>query len=349
MDRNEATHEEWRRLFDAAIAFKKLGCWEWMSNDDYFAVTDPETGETGYCVILGAGGMEFGLNVYFGEKAGLFLRETFDIMDGQLSDDRDELLFNTKAISLSLEDRGNLDQADLSIIRELGYKFRGANEWPQFRSYEPGLIAWTLNGPQVRFLTAALEQTIEVGERFRENNELYSEHDDTENGIREKRLHRVPQVMENGVVWRDEWLPWHAEGDYIEPYTYPDELRLRQLKKNLKKSNEIWESDFDFAPIAIGEKGARGYYPRLCLWVSQETEMIMDVKLVEKADCRERYVKQLIDLLEKLGHKPARIEVGSLKALLALKHSAGTIGIPLRLDPSLDALLDAKDAIIGNL
>lgn len=345
----EGALEEWRRLYEAAIAFKRLKSWEWMSNDDYFAITNPETGEIGYCVVMGSGGIEFGLNVYLGPKAASYLKEIVDFPAGQLGDDNEELLFSAKVVSLTFEDRQSLDKKDLSIIRELGYKFRGAGEWPMFRSYEPGLSTWTLNGPQVRFLTVALEQAIQVAERFRQNHNLYFEHDEADDETGAKRLHRVRQVGENGTSWHDEWLPWHVEGTFIEPYTYPDELRLKQLKKRLKPLQDIWESDFDYAPLPIGERGERAVFPRLCLWVSEETSMIMDVKLTEESDCREQYVAQLLELLEQTGRKPARIAVGSKKAYLALKNSADKIGIPVSVNPHLPALLEAKEAITGSL
>jgi hypothetical protein len=349
MGQAESTQEEWRRLFEAAIQFKRLGCWEWMDNDDYFVITDPETGETGYCVVLGAGGIDYGLNVYVGPKAGAFLQEISDPFGGSLGRDREELMYSTHAITVNFEDREVLDKEDLNLIRELGYKFRGSRQWPLFRSYEPGLIPWGLNGWQVRFLTVALEQTMGVAERFRENEELYFEHDEADEGIGEKRLHRVPQITESGIVWRDEWLPWKAEGSLIEPYTYPDEIRLQQIRNSLKKSNDIWETDFDYVPVAIGDRGERAFYPRLCLWVHQENGMILDAKILQQPDCREFYVAQMIALLEKANRKPARIETGSTKAYLALKNSAERIGIPLRVNPMVEGLLEAKEAIVSNL
>ncbi|MFD0710484.1 DUF6930 domain-containing protein [Paenibacillus sp. GCM10027626] len=348
MGQTDAAREEWCRLFETAVKFKKLACWSWMSNDDYFVVTDPETGEIGYCVVLGGGGIDYGLNVYLGANAGLFLQAINDSFDGVFADDNDELLFSTKAISLNFEDRGALDKKDLSLIRELGYKFRGSGEWPLFRSYEPGLSPWGLNGQQVRFLTVALEQAIHVGERFRENPDMYFEHDEADDGVGEKRLHRVPKVNENGIVWRDEWLPWHMSGSLPEPYTYTDEIRLQKLK-NLKKSKEVWETDFQYAPVLFGERGERALYPRLCLWVEQETGMIMTAELMDSADCRKQYVEQLLDLLGQAEYRPARILTGSNKAFLALKNSAKKLGIPLLFNPHLDALLEAKEAIIESL
>lgn len=111
-----------------------------MSDEDYFIVSNPETGEMGYCVVLGAGGLDYGLNVYLGPDAGLFLQEIRNGIGGLFSDDHDELMFNTHAITVNFEDRGELDKEDLNLIHDLGYKFRGSREWPLFRSYEPGFI-----------------------------------------------------------------------------------------------------------------------------------------------------------------------------------------------------------------
>lgn len=345
MDKMEASKEEWRRLFEAAIRFKRQGCWRWMADEDYFAITDPESGEFGYCVVLGAGGTEYGLNVYVGPTAGAYLQQIRDSFDGLLKHDAEELMFDMNGISVTFEDRDQLDKDDLRLIRELEYKFRGSHEWPQFRDYKPGFAPWGLHGQQVRFLTHALEQAMLVAERFREDPELYFNHDETEHGIGEKRLHRVPEQKKSGIEWRDEWLPWRVESAQPEPYVYPDEVRLKQAKKTSKNSREVWETDFGYAPFPIGDKGERPYYPRLCLWVDRESEMIMDARIAESADCRKLYVEQLLALLEKARYKPARLEAGSVKAFFALKSSADKLGIPIRHNPRVTALLLAKEAI----
>lgn len=335
--------EEWRQLFEAAIQFKKQASWEWMEDKDYFAVTDPYTGEIGYCVTLGAGGMDYGLNVYLGQTAPLFLQEIRSDFDTFKGDSR-EVMFSARAIYVNFEDRTKLDKKDLSLIRELGYKFRGSNEWPQFRNYLPGFVPWSLTLEEVRFLTVALEQAYEVADRFRQNDKLYFGHDEADEGIGEKRLHRVPRQTPEGIFWQDEWLPWRAEGSLIGPYTFPDELALRQCNK-IKQSREVWQTDFDYAKVTIGGRGERPFYPRLCIWVDGKTSMIISAQLAEQADCREEYVRQLIELLKTMNRKPARIEVGSVKAYYTLKISAEQLSIPLRFHSRLDALLDAKEAI----
>ncbi|WP_373233531.1 hypothetical protein [Cohnella sp.] len=342
MEHREASLEEWKRLFETAIAFKQLECWEWIGNEDYFVVSDPETGELGYCVVLGNGGMEFGLNVYMGKESAGYLQK---LLNDDIQDN-DEFLRQTKAIVVNFEDRGDLEKTDLDLIRRLGYKFRGSKEWPLFRSYEPGLVPWTLHQGQVRFLTTALEQTIMYAQR------LYLERMGKVPVAEEaygKRLHRVPTIHEDGVSWKDQWRPFVEDIVEEEPYQYSDELMLKQIQKQMPSGNDVWESDYDFAPIIIGEKGQRGYYPRLCLWVNGKDGMILDAAIIEAVDCRAEYVNQLLKLIRNKNRKPALIRVGSHKAYAALEHAADKLGIKLKLDRRLDALDEAREAIIGGI
>lgn len=155
--------DSWRRLFDAAIRFKQLACWNWMGDEDYFAITNPATGELGYCVVNGADGMEFGLNVYYGPKADIYLQEYLNSDGGLFHEDKQEMMHSARAVCVTFEDRSELDKDDLQLIRMLAYKFRGSSAWPLFRHYEPGFSVWGLNSEQVGFLTAALEQAVKRG------------------------------------------------------------------------------------------------------------------------------------------------------------------------------------------
>ena len=59
---------EWAALYQAANKFHNISPWTWMSNEDLFAIENPQNGEMGYCSILGAGKQEFGLGAFLGDK-----------------------------------------------------------------------------------------------------------------------------------------------------------------------------------------------------------------------------------------------------------------------------------------
>ncbi len=63
------TLEEYRQLYEAALAFKEEAPWEWMTEDQVFGVRDPETGEIGYASIMGMLGEHLALALYLGSAA----------------------------------------------------------------------------------------------------------------------------------------------------------------------------------------------------------------------------------------------------------------------------------------
>ena len=64
----DPTEQEWRDLYRAADTFKELAPWDWMLDSDLVGVRNPETGEIGYCCIMGNLGEHFALGLYRGDE-----------------------------------------------------------------------------------------------------------------------------------------------------------------------------------------------------------------------------------------------------------------------------------------
>lgn len=123
----QPSHQDLKFLYSAAIEFRNAAPWDWMRDSDLFGVHDPVSGETGYCCVMGAAGEHYALGVYLGGEG---LAGILRILSGEFYPHHEETLFVQKCLMASFEDR----------------------------TY--------LTSEEARFLTLALQQTIEVSKRF---------------------------------------------------------------------------------------------------------------------------------------------------------------------------------------
>jgi hypothetical protein len=92
----------------------------------------------------------------------------------------------------SFEERQILAKEDLAIIQALSLKYRGHNQWPLFRSYEPGFYPWFLEASQCRFLTRIFTQALNVSLRKRGNPKILGDPSQYHYLIRKPNSERIP-------------------------------------------------------------------------------------------------------------------------------------------------------------
>src|SRR5262249_20651700 len=150
-------------LYQAAIAFRDIASWDWMSDSDIFGVQNPDSGEIAYCCIMGQLGQLYGIAAYLGSD-GLAVYEK--LRSGAIQPEDPDLGYIQRCLMASFNDRRALQKPDLQIIKQLGLKFRGQHAWPLFRSYRPGYYPWYLEAAEAQFLTHILEQAKTVARRY---------------------------------------------------------------------------------------------------------------------------------------------------------------------------------------
>lgn len=330
---------DWQNLYNAAIEFKEIACWNWMYDSDLFGVQNPENGEMGYCCVLGNLGEVFALAAYLGTDGleGYLKMQSGEVLSGDI-----QALHIQKCLMASFEDRKFLDKPDLQVIKELGLKFRGRHSWPLFRSYRPGYFPWYLTKGEASFLALALQQALEVAQRFKENEDFLTPPQD------HLYLVRVP-VEEGGTInWRNEWLeppPLQEEEVKAEPI---DEVRLERIKKAASRQQGIWEVDFFYAPTPVKE-GGRPYYPRVFLWVDQRSNLILDTHLARPSEYRPEFPEKLLNLIENTHFLPQEILVEKEEAFHLLEPITRRLGVKLTLVRTLRVMESVRAAMFGAL
>lgn len=328
MTPNQPSIDDWKRLYDAAIEFKHIQPWSWMSDADLFGVQNPATGEIGYCCIMGQLEQVFALALYPGDEA---LQGYLKLQSGDFDYEDSEALHLQTCLMASFEDRDRIDNTDYNIIKRLGLKFRGRAAWPLFRCFLPGYLPWYLNQNEAKFLTLALQQAIDVSQRAKEDENLLWP-DENESRI-------LVRALGNGNVWRDTYhdIPFLED---TEPLVGPvDEIRLRRIKKSSTRIDQTWEIDSFYFPNAVAE-GGRPYFPRALIIMEHDTEMALHHFLGPPDGYYEDFRNELLTLFERAKKIPYRILVDKAENQAIFEPIASGLGI--RLD-SVDWLPGAEE------
>ncbi len=332
MSNQQPTSNEWHRLYEAAGNVKKLAPWEWMFEDQVFGVRNPETGETGFVSVMGMAGEHLSVALYPDPAALYAFFELHE--DAQFGDEdiEPERILEIPQIQASFEDRDYLTKEDRDIIKKLGLKFRGANSWPMFRSYSPGLFPWHINGTEARFLTYALEQLLDVAPRIQEDEEILMPTDEDED-----YLVRVSREDKGETIWEDEII------NIPQPPPPPPlkvQLDLKEVEKLKTKSlnNQSIEFDVRLLPMPVKEKG-RPFFPYMMLIVESKLGLIIGVEMLQPlptiAAMRADVPNKLIEFFSNLDAIPNQVVVRTKWLADVLKPLTDELKVKLVLTDSL--------------
>jgi hypothetical protein len=327
---SEPTLEEWKELYDAARMFKELAPWEWMEDSDIFGVEDSETGEIGYCCVIGTLGEVLGLIVYRGSE-GLALIER--MQSEAIPADGEDFQSMQRCLSLTFDDREMLEKRDFEVIKRLGLKFRGRQAWPSCRSYSPGFVPWFLSGAEARFLNLATRQAMGVAERMREEPALLNA---------AKKGHYLILRPEKGGEgkWVETWLkPQRYEKQKVTASA--DELRCARIRAASRRIEDIWEVDFFFAPFVI-EEGPRPFYPYVALWASRQVGQILAFSLASYHQFQKEFQEAFLGIPEKMKVLPKTITVRKDAVYDFFKPLADELAISLKKVKNLKCLDEAR-------
>lgn len=329
------SQEDWLRLYEAAAQFKETKCWEWMYDTDLFGVQDPVTGQMGYCCVLGNAGEVFGLNVYLGDEG---VKSYFDLLYQKVP--QEDMLFVQNCLTAHFEDRDILDKYDISIIRQLGLRFRGRNQWPQFRNYTAGYMPWYLNVEEVRFLTLALEQAVNVVKRCKENDHLLEAQDEWTILVRE------PMEQDGSIAWHDEYvdIEFEEQEDVFHEY---DEMTLKRLSSIKLTRAGDWEIDFFHISTAVAE-GERPYYPVVFAVADADNGIILHMKITnDLSEYIQEFQNELLHYMLEHQVKPRILVVQREEAMQAFEDIAKKLNIQMEPAEELPMIKDFRLGLEG--
>lgn len=333
-------NQQWTRLYSLAVALRELAPWQWMVETQVFGVEHPETHELGFVSIMGTRGEHLSAAIYLGPKA------LYDFLQIQETGEDPMAIFDVPQLQVSFEDRDRLEAEDRRNIKELGLKFRGRQQYPIFRSFEPGYMPWFVDTEEAQFLTYAIEQVLDVAPRVRVEPDLVIDGYDPD-----AQFFLVRVADASGDTW-----VWHDEVRRIPPPTVqfptpsPIAARTDEFKAMDRQPQMTFQIDHFYVPAPIGEPGARPYFPKALLIVDAESGFILGTELMRpyntEAETDAALADGLIRALSQSPFLPGEIQVGTDRLFRLFREFTQKLNIKLRQTNELPALAEAKEGLI---
>lgn len=301
---NQPTDQQWKELYQAASHFAKLEPWKTLRDIDLIGVENPKDKSIGYCSVTGGGGMHYALGVYL-DTEGLhgFLNYLAKAENTPIN----QMLHYNDCLMCSFEEMDVLSGKDKKKIKDLGLDFQGEHAWPMFRRYQPGFYPWYISDEECVFLTQALQQTIQVLTALPDGPIKI----DMDNG---KTILRYGEEKDGGLEWQSREFQVVFPKIEYNPVVIEDEVLIQRLKDAGKSDDLVLQAENCYMPSPVkDEKGGRPYYPRICVFVDQQTGQIMEYEMYKSIDEDANVtLNKMIGMCLKSG-LPKQIQVSSEK------------------------------------
>lgn len=329
--REEASLEQWKVLYETATRIKELKPWEKFWDMDLIGVSRGNEENTVFFSILGRGGDCYGIGVYEGyEGLNSFLMVT---MQQSMNLAPEYAMFHQKNLTCFWGNREELTDKQRKIIKELGYKYRGKNQWLYFLSFEPGYYPYNMDKDEVLRLSKYLQ--------------------DLELALKCYDKEKVEVDFEKGnmfLVVLEEDRKIKSYGEQPLPFTafqfgnllITDEELLSKLEK-VPKCNAILEADVSVLGASISDKKYdRPANPALSLLGDANTGTIIKFEMVEpKEDAIVMLAEILIGFIFQFG-APKEVRVSNIIVEAGLEQICNMCGIKLRRVKRLQGLDEFK-------
>lgn len=317
--RKEASLEQWAALYETATRIKELKPWEKFWDMDLIGIQNGDEEDMVFISILGRGGSCYGIAIYEGyEGLNSFLMLT---MHQQMNLSTEYAMFHQENLTCYWGNREELTDKQRKIIKDLGYKYRGKDQWLYFLSFEPGYYPYNMDEEEVQRMTGYL-QDLELALAY------YNEQS-------------VKVDFEHGNMFllnfdKDK-KDWNF-GEAPLPFTsfqfgnliIEDEELLADLAE-VSKCNAVLEAEVSVMGASVADKKyTRPANPALSLIGDAASEMIICLEMSEPDDDPIVILaEKLIDFIFQYG-APKEVRVSNIIVEAGLEQICDVCGIKLR-------------------
>jgi hypothetical protein len=322
--RKEAKLEQWRGLYDIAIKIKELKPWEYLWDLDVITIVSSYEKEPYYCSIMGRGGECFAIGTYVGFDA---INDFYKIVDNK-DIPQEQLIRYQNNMMCFFGNRDDLTRKEYKVIKDLGLKFRGKNNWIYFEKFQKGYEPYILDEQQVVELTEVFKHLYMALKAINKGLKVDFEAGNT----------LLRRYDEETKLWINYETPAIIPQRKYRVPVLQDEILVARLNKQ-KIIDEKLEIDIAYLNSVINDKKYdKPIITRMCILADCRTEAILGCNILTPDDEDvDTIFNMLINYIMKIG-KPKTIIVRDEYIQSLLSDICERINVGLKIKGRLKAI-----------
>jgi hypothetical protein len=285
----------WQEFYKVAAQFRDMAPWRWMFDSDLFGVENPETGEIGWCSIMGNAGEHFALGVYKGAAGFQSFWDLAELGEEGINiynPEHRNIAFGQLCWMISFEDASSVYPENKKHLKELGITFRGKGQWITATTNEPGFQPWPIDEKDLPFLILCLQQAMNVAIRAEDTPSLLDE---------ESWLLRKPMLKGNELQWDDTYLEEEDIPEAIFEPLEPSEEFLKTIKGMKRVEGAMMLGSFLLRQQIQESPKDRPWNPFLLVTLQYGSGFIVTQEMIRYDDLKETLEPFLLQLFKTIG------------------------------------------------
>ncbi len=311
----ETSLELWGKLYETATRIKERKPWVEFWEMDLIGIQKEEGKKPVFFNIIGHEAKEYSIVAYEGYEG---LNDFFLLLDkDKLNLTSEYVLFSQTCLAAYWGSREEMSEEQRQLIKNLGYKYYGKDQWLYFMAHSKGHFPGMLDDEEAARMTNYLS-LLEKALEFWDNDPVSV---DFEHG--NIYLYFYDQTKKQWVG-KEQTLPFN---EYQISYLELTDEKLMDELKNARRGNYCLEAELSFSHMLDKEKPrSRSINRKMCLIADTESKRMLKADLMEQeAQAEEWLIQYIVDFILGQGApKEIRVSNGIVAAILEqVCHLAG--------------------------
>lgn len=302
-----AAIEAWGKLYEVATRIKEKKPWEEFWEMDLIGIQEEEGKKPVFFNILGQKGKDYGIVAYEGYEG---LNDFFLLLEKEkLNLSSEYVLFNQNCLAAYWGSRQEMSEEQRQLVKDLGYKYYGKDQWLYFMSHCKGYFPYMLNEEEVGRMTnylSLLERALECWDQDPVSVDF--EHGNIYVYYYDKKQEKW--------VGKEQTLPFtEYQVSYLEIADEP----LVEALKQAPRGNYRLEAEISFSNMLDKEKTkGRALNRKMCLIADADNGRMLKADLMEQeAQAEEWLIQYMVDFILGQGApEEIRVSNGIVAAIL---------------------------------